>query len=69
MSQIFIDPGFNEKPDGLFCSEKCVSDAGINMSDSESNIFPIDHEKFLIQKDTMGWKDICSTCGKPLADS
>ena len=67
MSQIFIDPGFNEKPDRLFCSEKCVADAGIDMNDPDSNIFPIDQEKFLIQKDVMGWKDVCSSCGKPLA--
>ena len=67
MSQIFIDPGFHEKPDSIFCSEKCVSDAGLYLNAPNSNIFPITQDKFHIQKDIMGWGDICSNCGKPLS--
>lgn len=68
MSQIYIDPGFNEKPDNVYCSEKCITDAGLDLNNPDSNIFPIDQDKFQIQKDVMGWNNVCSSCGKPLVD-
>ena len=68
MPQIFIEPGFGEKPDTVYCSEECISDQSIKLDDPDSNVFPIDQIKFQIQKEVMGWADTCSVCGKTLKE-
>lgn len=66
MSQIYIAPGFTEEPDLIFCSDKCVSNYGIDFASPQSNIFPIDEDRYLHEKEVMGWGDTCSACGKPI---
>jgi hypothetical protein len=64
MSQVFVLPGFNVSPDKLYCSTACAQADDQDPNDPDSILFPIDKDRFEIQKDVMNWGDSCKVCGK-----
>jgi hypothetical protein len=66
MSEVLVLPGFKKNADKVYCSSACALADGEDPDDAESNLFPLDQDRYETQKSVMEWQDTCTTCNKAL---